>query len=261
MSEMPSISLPATPILEFSSFHISNSVLATFLVTLIILVVAIVFRVRLSFIPGRFQMFIEMIIDVFMTQLQSAWGGDETRARKALPFIMTIFFFLLIANQFSLIPLVASVVQDGTAVLRTPSSDLSLTVTLAVVMVIGSHIVAFALHPIRHIGNYIKIGSFFKIRSVGDFFSACIDFFLGFLDIVGELAKMMSMSFRLFGNIFAGEVMGAIITALIAYVAPMPFILISAFSSLVQAFVFSTLSLNFMAGIIMSSQPPAEAKA
>lgn len=260
MSEMPSISLPAEPVLDFSWFHINNSVLGTLIVSLIIVIIAVIFRMRISFIPGRFQVFIEMIIDLFMTQLQSAWGGDEAKARKALPFILTIFFFLLIANQFSLIPLVASVVQDGTAVLRTPSSDLSLTVTLAVVMVVGSHIVAFALHPIRHLGNYFKIGGFFKVRSVMDFFSACIDLFLGFLDIIGEIAKMMSMSFRLFGNIFAGEVMGAIITALIAYVAPMPFIVISAFSSVVQAFVFSTLSLNFMAGIILSSQPPAEAK-
>src|SRR5690606_37654604 len=114
------------------------------------------------------------------------------------------------------------VVQEGTAVLRTPSSDLSLTITLAIVMILGSHIVAFVLNPVTHIGNYFKIHAFFKVRSIGDFFNACIEFFLGFLDIVGEIAKVMSMSFRLFGNIFAGEVMGVIITALIAYVIPMP---------------------------------------
>src|SRR5690606_41857026 len=83
----------------------------------------VLFRAKLKFIPGRFQSFVEMLVELFMTQLNSAWGNDE-KARKALPFILTIFIFLLIANQFSLIPLVTSVVQEGTAVLRTPSSEI-----------------------------------------------------------------------------------------------------------------------------------------
>lgn len=260
MADIPSISLPATTILEFEQFHVNNSVLSLLLVTLIITFGAAIFKSSMKLVPGRYQLAIEEMVGFFLEQLKNAWGGSEKESRRALPFIITIFFIILIGNQFSLIPLVSSVVTEGVQVLRTPTSDLSLTITMGLMMVVGSHVIAIIKHPFRHIGNFIKIKPFFHIRKLADIPNAFLELFLGFLDIVGEFAKIMSMSFRLFGNIFAGEVMIAIITGLLAYLVPMPFILISTFSGIIQAFVFSILSLNFMAGIFQSSaSAPQEA--
>jgi len=259
MANIPEITLPSKPVFFLSEFNINDSALGTIIVVLLISIGAIVLKSRLKLVPSNFQILIEGFVEFFYKQLVGSWGSEE-RAKKYLPFILTLFLFLFIANQFSIIPLVASVVAEGLPVLRTPSSDLGLTVTLAVLVIAGSHIIAFMSHPIRHIGNYIKLHEFLKVRSFGDLFNAVLAVFLGVLDIIGEFAKIVSMACRLFGNIFAGEVMIAVITGLVAYILPMPFMLISIFSGVVQAFVFALLAVNFMPGIVKAAEPsPAQA--
>jgi len=92
----------------------------------------------------------------------------------------------------------------------------------------------------------------FKVRSVAGLLKALLDIFLGFMDIIGELAKIVSLSARLFGNVFAGEAMVAVITGISAYtqfIVPMPFYILSAFSGLIQALVFAILALSFISGM------------
>ena len=261
MADITVLTLPANPIVTVGDFHVNNSVLSTFVVSMIVIVFAIYLRRNLKLIPGRLQVAMEGIVQFFIEQLNAAWG-DEKRGKQLLPLIITLFLFILIANQFSIIPLVASIMTEGVQVLRTPTSDLTLPLTMGVSVVVGSHIVAFSRHPLRHIGNFIKFHHLLKVRSVSGFFNALLEIVLGVLDIVGEFAKILSMSCRLFGNIFAGEVMIAVITGLVAYFVPMPFMFLSIFSGIVQAFVFTILSINFMAGIIKSSEPaPRQAAA
>ncbi|MDP3975374.1 MAG: FoF1 ATP synthase subunit a [bacterium] len=229
--------------------------MATFLVSAFIIVLSIAVRGSIRLIPGRFQVMMESMVDFFYDQLQSAWGSDDKRAKLLLPLIVALFLLIFIANQFSIIPLVASLMNEGQTLFRTPTSDLSLPLTLAVVMVGGAHLVAFTRHPFRHLGNYFKFHLLLRIRSVKDALNAFLELFLGLLDIVGEFAKVISISCRLFGNIFAGEVMHVVITWLTAYLLPMPFIFLSIFSGLVQAFVFTILAINFSASIVKSSEP------
>lgn len=254
MADIPEITLQTSSIIEIAGIQLSNSVLATLGVSLVIVVMGIILKKQVKVVPGKFQVAMETFVDAFMTQLKSAWGSEE-RAARYLPVILTLFLFLLIANQFSVIPLVSSLVADGASALRTPSSDLGLTVALALAVIVSAHVIAFAQHPLGHIGNYIKFHEFLKVRSIGDFFGACLEVFLGLLDIIGEIAKVVSLACRLFGNIFAGEVMIAVMTGLVTYLVPMPFIAISIFSGVVQAFVFALLSVQYMAGIVQSAEP------
>ena len=93
------------------------------------------------------------------------------------------------------------------------------------------------------------------MKSFADLPNVLLQLFLGVLNIIGELAKVISLSARLFGNIFAGEVMVGVIAGLSFYTmffVPIPFIFLSIFSGIVQAFVFSYLSLSFMSDIIKS---------
>lgn len=251
--ETPEISLSAHHILDVGSFSLTNTVLASLIVSLLITAIAVFFRTKVRLIPGRFQVFMELLVGFFLEQLEAAWGSEE-RARKVLPLVLTLFLFLLIGNQFVFLPLVASVMKGGVEVFRTPSTDLSLTLTFAITMVLGAHIIAMFVHPLQHPMHYLKINSLIGIRKIKDIPNALLEMFLGVLEVIGDIAKMMSLSCRLFGNIFAGEVVITMVTFLVAYIVPMPFILIAFFGGIIQAFVFCLLSLNFMAAIARSSE-------
>jgi F-type H+-transporting ATPase subunit a len=138
-------------------------------------------------------------------------------------------------------------------VFRVPTANLALTVGLALAVVVAANILAFSISPIRHIQQFIVIKPLLAARTPSAFGLAFIDFFLGFLNIISEFAKVFSLSFRLFGNIFAGEVMVAVIAGLSAYthfIAPIPFVALSIFSGFIQAFVFVLLSIQYIAGSI-----------
>lgn len=252
---MADISLQSANIIEFGNFHLTNAVLAGILETVILLILFVWVAKNAKLIPGKMQQVFEMIVGVFMDFLVNAYGSRK-RAMKYLPFYITLFVFLILANQFSIIPLVNNIVTgDGTLLFRTSTADFSQPIALAILAVIGAHIIALTIAPIKHIGNFIKIKPFLAVRSIGDFANACLEFFLGILDIIGEIAKFISISARLFGNIFAGEVMIVVIASIASwssYILPIPFMVLSIFSGFVQAYVFSVLALQFTAGTVTS---------
>ena len=243
---------------------ITNAMLAAFAASAAVIFLAILVRVGMGVVPSRLQVLMESLIDFYMTQLIQA-SGSEKAARRLLPLFFSLFLFLIFANQFGLIPFLGSLIlgEEGTHLFRTPTTHYSLTIASALLVLGFTQILAFMIAPIQHIGNYIKIAPFFKVKSFGDFMMACIDFVLGLLDIVGELAKVVSLSTRLFGNIFAGEVIIAIVSSLLfatQFLVPLPFLVLSTASSFVQAFVLPFLAILFM-GNTLSSLPKAQEKA
>ncbi len=253
---MINVSLVTEPIFYIKSFPITNSELSAFLITVFILIFCLIARRSMAIIPSRLQAFLEIIVGFVMDQLKVAFGSEK-RAKKFFPLIMSILIFITIANQLSLVPLIYQITYEGKTALRTATSDLNLTLGLALLVIVLAQILSFIASPLGHIGKYIKLKQFLKVRSFGDFGNAFLEFFLGLLDIIGELSKILSMSFRLFGNIFAGEVLVAVIAGLSVYtsfILPIPFILISIFSGFVQAFVFMLLSIQFISGTIGSEK-------
>ncbi len=249
---MINVSLAAEPVFYIGSLAISNSLLSAFIITLFIAAGSILAHKRLALIPGRLQVLLEIITEFVLEQLRTAFGSEK-KARAFFPVIMTVLLFIVIANQFSMVPLLYQITYGGKAVLRTATSDLTLTLAMAALMIISAQVLAFAASPLTHIGKYIKIGPLLKARTPAAFGNAFLDLFLGILDIIGEISKILSMSFRLFGNVFAGEVLVAVITGLSIYTTffiPIPFMIISIFSGFVQAFVFMLLSIQFIAGTI-----------
>jgi F-type H+-transporting ATPase subunit a len=203
------------------------------------------------------QVFLEMIITYILSQVKTAFG-TEKRARKFFPLFMSLFILIVVANQLSALPLIYQVTLDGSTILRTATADLMLTMGLALLVIVIGQIISFKHAPIAHIGKYLKFGAFLKVRSFGDFGHAVLELFLGLLDIIGEISKVLSMSFRLFGNVFAGEVLVLVISSLsiyTRYIVPIPFMLISIFSGFVQALVFTLLSIQFISGML---PPPSE---
>ena len=246
---IPEIHLAPPILLEIFGIGITNTMAATMLSSLILIAIALLVYKNISIVPGRLQTVIEMIIEFFADRMEIAFGSKE-KAMKFFPLIFTIFIFLIVANQLMLLPFIGSIVtEDGINLLRTPTSHYSLPIALTLIVLILANILAFVTHPIRYIGNFIKLHEFAKIRSLKDIPNAFLEFFLGLMDIIGELAKFFSISTRLFGNLFAGEVIISIISGLMFYTqffVPIPFLALSTLSGFVQAFVFAMLSTVYL---------------
>jgi F-type H+-transporting ATPase subunit a len=251
------ISLPARVLFSIGPLPITDAFLGAVLVSITLVLFSVLAVKRFSLVPTRLQFFLEMIAEYLLEQLEQAFGS-KSEARKFFPLIMTLLLFIVIANQFTLIPLIFDITYNGVDVLRQPTSDLAGTIALSLLVVGLAHVLALRISPLRHLSNFFPIHKFFKVRSIGDFFYACVDMFIGFLNIIGELAKVVSLAARLFGNIFAGNVMVAVIASLFAftlYIFPIPFIMLSVFSGFIQAFVFMLLSMQFIAMTIDGAKP------
>lgn len=255
MANIPEISVAPHTAFEVGGFAVSNAMVSSYVVLLILVIFLGLLRTRLKMVPGRVQVMMEGLVVFFYNGLVDAYG-TEKRARKHLPLIVSLFLFILICNQFTIIPFVQSIVTgEGTGFFRSPTSHFSLPIMMALVVFFVSHTIAITTAPMKHLTNFIKLGMFLKVRSFKDFGSALFENFLSILDIIGELAKVISLSARLFGNVFAGEVMVAVITGLSAYtqfVVPLPFYVLSIFSGLIQALVFSILAMAFISGMAKS---------
>jgi len=208
------------------------------LVVFIFLIVwSFFFRRSLKLIPGRFQNIMEMLIGGAYDFIESI-AGSEKKAKKLFPLIFTMFFFVFFANMLTFIPGQAAITiktAGGVVPLfRAVISDYGMVFMMTMVSVILTQIVAIAtVGPFRYIGKFINLKSPLK-------------FFLGIMDLVGELAKVMSLSFRLFGNIFAGEVLGAVMLFLFPFFLPLPFLFLGLLTAVVQPFVFAVLTLVFI---------------
>jgi len=252
---MEEISLVTGTIFSILGININNAVLASFLVSGILIYLATTISKKINLIPGNLQIAGEAAVSIFYSKLLETYN-NKVLAKKHTALIVSFFLFVLISNQFSLIPLVQSITVNGISAFKTPTAHLSQTIALALAVVGFSHYIALRMSPIKHIGNYIKIKAILDIRSPKGIGMALLEVFLGILDIIGELAKVISLSCRLFGNIFAGEVMIAVISGMsiyTSYIVPAPFYFLSIFSGIIQALVFAYLATSFISGMAVSS--------
>jgi F-type H+-transporting ATPase subunit a len=132
---------------------------------------------------------------------------------------------------------------------RPANADLNLTVAMALVAVIGSHVLGIiAIGFWKYSNRFIKLGGLWRsLRKGGvSIMVAFIEFLVGFIEIISEVAKVVSLSLRLFGNVFAGEVLMTVIAGLVAFVVPLPFMLLEFLVGFIQAIVFSMLTLVYL---------------
>lgn len=234
---MLEISIKAEEIFNIGNYIVTNSLFLSFVVLLVLAVLAYCLRKKMKEVPGVLQNIVEACLEALLGLMDSILG-DRKKSEKYLPLIATIFIFILVSNWLGLLPGVGSLLirQDGKTVplFRSPAADLNFTLTLAIMSVIVTNFLG-----ITALGFFTQAKKYFN-------FSNPIKFFVGILELVAEISKMISFSFRLFGNIFAGEVLLAIIFFLVPYVVPVPFMFIELFFGAIQAFIFSILTLVFL---------------
>lgn len=209
------------PRLVFSIFGIpvTDSVTTTWIVMLFILLLGWILSKGLSEHPSKIQSLLESIIE-FYENIAVQIMGEE--GKKFVPLAVSIGLFILFSNWIEIIP--------G---FNAPTRDLSTTIALAIVAVSSTYVVGIKRKGLRYFKKYIEPNPIFLP-----------------INILEELVRPISLSFRLFGNILGEEIVIAILVMIVPLILPIPMILLGLFTGLIQAFIFSLLTLLYIAGAI-----------
>jgi F-type H+-transporting ATPase subunit a len=253
------VSISAEPVFHVGNFPVSNSIFTSLFVSLFLVVFALVVRAKFKNTnrPSSFQNVVEFIVEALYGFVHSITENTK-KTKLFLPLIATFFLFIMLNNYVGLLPGVGPIMvkepelhaiklaqdihaagldtEEGHAkmvpLFRAATADLNTTLALAIIAVVMTQVFG-----VMHLGlAYFK--KFFD-------FSSPIGFFVGILELILETAKIISFAFRLFGNIFAGEVLLIVMTYLVAVLVPAPFYALELFVGFIQALVFSMLSLLF----------------
>jgi F-type H+-transporting ATPase subunit a len=214
-------------------FTITNSLLTMWIIEAVILVLGIALTRRLAQVPGTVQNLVEWIYQSLADFVVSL-GGPA--ARRYAPLFIALFIFILLSNWSGVIPFFGKVEW-----LRAPTSDLNVTAGLAIVSFFVFHVEGIRVLGVRgYFGKYINLRGFRHGPVDG-----AIDLFVGLLEGLLEFLKPVTLALRLFGNVWGGEVMLAVMTALLLAILPLPFLGLELFIGLIQAFIFAILTLVF----------------
>lgn len=242
----------------FGFLPITNSLLTTWFVMALLFLGSWLVTRNLSLVPGNAQLVAEFIVGGLYEFFEAIAGKY---LKQFFPLVISLFLFILAANWVGLLPGVGtigffhqeaydasivvtqeeSVTPDHeekepafTPLLRAATADLNTTIALALVAVIAMQYFGF-----KNLGaHYFK--RFIDLKDP-------ISFSVGILEIVSDISKILSFAFRLFGNIFAGEVLLAVMAFLIPFIVPLPFLFMEIFVGVIQAVVFSMLTCAFLA--------------
>ena len=255
--KLPEISVPPEPIFYIGPLPITNSLLLAVISGAIVITFFLIATRNPKLIPGPLQNLLEWMSQGLLTICEEVAGREN--GRRFFKWVASIFFLVLIANWWSVIPGIGTIgVKNAeipgcegvnelttifltgdyskcyTPLLRPPATDLNFTLALALVTVIVTQVYGFKLLGVRK-----QLGRYFN------FSEGPIGLIVGILELILEPLRVVSLSFRLFGNVFAGEVLLVVIGFLLPILGPIPFYFLEIFVGFIQAFVFAFLTLMF----------------
>lgn len=272
------LSIKAEELFKVGELAVSNSLVSAVIVVSLVVLFYLTYKNKINLIPSKFQLVIEWIVSSIYNLAKDIVG--EKKANKIFPIIFTFFIFIILANWFGLLPITGSIgfakasygeESSSTQLLilnakkdkehssekahyelipffRSPTADLNFTIALAILSFILIQYTAISDSGLKYLGKYfdyrVKIGKGWKILIAP--FALILNFVWKTLELVLEFSKILSFSFRLFGNIFAGEVLLAVITSLTFGLLTLPFIAFEIFVGFIQAIVFIFLTMVFI---------------
>jgi F-type H+-transporting ATPase subunit a len=244
---------------------VTNALLGTWISIIFLFLVFFLGTRRRDLIPSGMQNVVEWIVEYLLNLTESVAG--TVKARKFFPLVATFFIFILFCNLLDIFPgvdtigtvnlealkvahlsaptsffLLGEYSNKLTPWVRPGTSDLNLTLALALVSVIVTQIFGFyTLGAKQQLSKYFNFKALFTHG-----FQGPIEFFVGLIEIITELSRILSFSFRLFGNIFAGSAVLAVFAWLLPFVSDAVFIPLELFVGFVQALIFALLTLVFL---------------
>ena len=273
LPRIPEISLAPEALVHFGPFPFANSLLTTIIVDIVLIALVVAGLGRMQTVPRGLQNILEISVELLYGLAESI---DRRNVRRFFTIAATIFFFVFFSNLLEIIPGVGSIglcttheaalvnptsgqpapkeppAKEGAApktevaadtcgtnlvmvpFFRPPSADLNMTLALALIVFVATEY--FGFHDL----GFGYLSKFFSLRR------GAMGLFVGFLEFISEFVRVIAFTFRLFGNIFAGEVVLLVMAFLAPWLLPLPFYGFELFVAFIQAFIFAVLALAFM---------------
>lgn len=237
-------------IFNIGELGVTNSLLTSWVAVFLIVILSMVVRLKLKKVPGIFQGSVEKVVEGAM-EMMDLVTNDRKKSEQVFPIVFAVFIFILVNNWLGLIPGIGSITLNGTAMFRGGTADLNTTLALGLFAVISANIFGvIVVGAWNYLNKFINLKTLIEIpkkivKEPTVVLINPINFFVGLIEVVSEVAKVASLSFRLFGNIFAGEVLLASIAAIAAWLVPLPFMFLEIIVGIIQALIFSVLTLVY----------------
>ena len=234
----------STP-LGLMDFAITNTMISSWFATVVIVLLFVLGARKRAIIPGRFQSLIEIMFEGVLGFASSVLGNDM--ARRVFPVIATIFFFVLFNAWLALLPFyqfLGFVNESGTIeahFIRPAGTDLNMPLALALVSFVLVEYWGIKSHGLGYFKKFLAFGKILKGKPSG-----IIDVFVGLLELISELVRIVSFTFRLFGNMTAGEILVVMVTFLVPFIATQFVFGLELLVGLIQSIIFAGLTLVFI---------------
>lgn len=251
------VPLVAETIGHIGTFPVTNTLVNSTILMVLFVAFAFYLRTHITKIPGKLQNATESVIEFLLGYFDQV-TNERKKSLQFFPIVGTLFLFILLSNWLGLLPGSGSIglweMKEGALelvpLMRSANSDLNMTIAMAAFSVIVSHLFGmFSLGFFTHWNRFIQLGTIWKaIKSFKpmNILTAFVEFLVGCIELFSEAAKIVSLSLRLFGNVFAGEVLLTVISSLVSYFVPLPFMGLELLVGVVQATVFSLLVLVYL---------------
>ena len=256
----PDPQLPAEEVFHLFGFPITNSIIAAWLTIIVLVGISYAVSHRIRLIPGRLQCLLESALGWLYDFCKEVAG--EEYGRRFFPVVTTIFLFVIMNAWLGLLPGFGSILVTGAEgepahLLRAANTDINMPLALALVSFVFVEYFGIRAHGgFGYLSKFINAGQFFrslgqlftgKLRTgLGGMFTGVIDIFVGILEALSELVRIVSFTFRLFGNMTAGEILLLIAMFLVPWVLALPFYGLELLVGFVQALIFGGLTLVFL---------------
>jgi len=256
----PEPHLPAPALFHIFGLPITNTILAGWLTVVVLVLVSWLITRRLKVVPGRLQSVFEFVLGWIFDLCKSIAG--EVNGRRFFPFVCTIFLFVLFNAWLSLVPGFGSITYGEHELIRGANTDANTPLAIAIASFVFVAFFGLKTFGISWLRQYFNFGPFFhslgqifrgKIN-IMNIFSGAVGIFVGGLELLSMFIRIISFTFRLFGNMTAGEILLLIAAFLVPWVLALPFYGLELLIGLVQALIFSGLTLVFATMAVASHE-------
>ena len=246
------IRLAPEAIFHLGGFAVTNTLLSAWLTTVVIVLLFVVGTRRMERVPRRLQNLLEIFVEALYGFIVSVAG--ERNGRRFFPLLATIFLFVAFNAWIALLPIYPTVIAKAEGgeelgpLLRSAGTDINMPMALAIISAIFVESWGFRAHGLGYLREFVRFGGVWQgVRRLnpGALFSGAIDAFVGFLEALSHGIRLISFTFRLFGNMLAGEIVILMITFLVTFLASILFYGLEILVGGVQALIFAGLTLVF----------------
>ncbi len=254
----PHVQLPADTVFHLFGFPVTNTIIASWLSIIILVVIAYAVTHRIKLIPSRLQSLLEFALEWMLNLCKDVAG--EKNGRRFFPVVTTIFLFVIMNAWLSLLPgfgsiLVTGVEGEPVYLLRGANTDINMPLALALISFVFVEYFGLRSLGLRYLRKFFNVRPFFRgvgqlVRGkfqagLGGMFRGAIDIFVSVLEGLSEVVRIVSFTFRLFGNMTGGEILILMMLFLAPWILVIPFYGLELLIGIVQALIFGGLTLVF----------------